>query len=627
MTVAEHRNFSYKRHASRAAILITAAVILIAAFSVFTGGGLADGYASAAPYSYGDTLIDSLADKLWYLGEDYLDIPSVRAAVNGWKSAGTLPDPNSPDFEPVVIAVIDTGIYAAHEVFTGTLLEDETGKVVFKDVVANSSSPTDASNASHGTHVASIAAMLIRALGLSDYIKIMPIRASTISGGDDVFSYINVNKALTFAVENGADIINMSLTAGDKTPDTNFVNNIRSSVEATAESATIVAAAGNNSRTPTEINGLGYPAAFGNVIGVMSYQPGADGFPAFAEYSNCAAAYDVTAPGGARSTYPDADRMYGALKTGYGYKNGTSMASPIVSVAAALLKLRYIGEYALTAPQITQMLKYHSEKGIQGSGRDNPLLDFEAITSRDFLDMDAIYRDPETVTITGYTLSKLQQYIDNVTEVNFFGAITPAGINPKTSLNWYVNEEFIMNGMAFEFDPLAYSEDGAGKFVIVAAVDSAGDPFNTPLSATVTVEVRYHEPSYNAIKILGGNGLGGAESVKQGETVSFLLSGVDNTDPHTPVTWYVNGNVAYEGYSVFRFTPTKAGTYRITAKYGDGMVWDSAEVTVETDYFIWIVPVSVTAGIVVSIVLAFIIIMAIKKRHKNDAQDENDFAA
>ncbi|MDR2634385.1 MAG: S8 family serine peptidase [Clostridiales bacterium] len=593
-------NSVYKtRVLKAAALIIWAAALLSAAFSFFAEP--AGGYVSAA-YSYGDTLIDSLADKLWYFGEDYLDIPAVRSVTDGWKKDGTLPDPSDPAFKPVVIAIIDSGIYAAHEVFEGVLLRDADGKIIYKNVVANSTTVTvtDASNESHGTHVASIAALLIRALGLSDYIKIMPILASTSSGGDDSFSAAHVKSALEFAVENGADVINMSFTAGDgNSNDSGFINGVKDSIAAAAQKAVLIAAAGNNGRLSSNETKSGYPAAFPGVIGVMAYQPGAFGPEFAAAYSNCSAAYDVTAPGGAKG--PDAARIYGALKNNaYGYKNGTSMASPIVSVAAAVLKLRYIDEYSITASQTAQMLRYHSQSVIAGGGRnDNPLLSLKDMVTRDLIDIP-VYETPESVTLSGYTNGQhISQNINAIKPVRFFGAIEPAGVNPKLSLNWYVNGNLVSEGkMSFEFDPADYSTDGAGKFTVLAVVNGAEiEPYpeDAELSFSVTVEVIYRVPQPGEVKVVAS----GTAPIKQNGTAVFFLDGIEYSDPSTPVTWYVNGAAEYTGSTVFRFTPKDAGEYKITAKYGDYLLYDVAVLTVETDYFIWIVPVSVSVGVVV----------------------------
>ena len=54
-------------------------------------------------------------DTLWYYGEEYLDVASAKEVVSGWDL--------SKVSTPVVIAVVDTGIDAKHELFA----DDENG--------------------------------------------------------------------------------------------------------------------------------------------------------------------------------------------------------------------------------------------------------------------------------------------------------------------------------------------------------------------------------------------------------------------------------------------------------------------------------------------------------------------
>lgn len=57
------------------------------------------------------------------------------------------------------------------------------------------------------------------------------------------------------------------------------------------------------------------------------------------------------------------------------------------------------------------------------------------------------------------------------------------------------------------------------------------------------------------------------------ETTSFALTGVKYLDPNTETKWYVNGEYAASG-ATFDFTPEKAGTYYITARFGDNSIVD-----------------------------------------------------
>ncbi len=118
-------------------------------------------------------------DTLWYYGEEYLDVASAKEVVSGWDL--------SKVSTPVVMAVVDTGIDAKHELFA----DDENGVSVLSknangDILgynsltgADESGNVDISDekSKHGSAVAGNIAMLIREFGLENYIKIYPIKA------------------------------------------------------------------------------------------------------------------------------------------------------------------------------------------------------------------------------------------------------------------------------------------------------------------------------------------------------------------------------------------------------------------------------------------------------------------
>jgi subtilisin family serine protease len=124
-----------------------------------------------------------------------------------------------------------------------------------------------------------------------------------------------VAQAILFAVENGANVINLSLgTTGES-------DLLEEVVEEAAQSGVLVVAAAGNLGTSQEV----YPAANECALAVTSVGP-ADVRSDFASYGSWV---DLAAPG---------ESIYSAFPVdGYAWWSGTSMAAPFVAGQAALL--------------------------------------------------------------------------------------------------------------------------------------------------------------------------------------------------------------------------------------------------------------------------------------------------
>jgi subtilisin family serine protease len=283
---------------------------------------------------------DPLYSQQWHL-----------AAINAFQAWSYLESQGLPPggSRDIVVAVIDTGVDYNHpdlaanmwtnsQETPGNGIDDDLNGYVDDvrgvDVITNSGNPAD--DHGHGTHVAGIIAAQannnIGGVGVAYNVQIMAIKAAQYSG---VLATSDIAEAIYYAAAKGASVINMS-----------FGGYARSQVEEDALAvgfgqAVLVAAAGNDG-LPNEIGCTTsilpkplYPAALNWVLGVMASVPGG-GLANFSNFDCVARStieYELRAPGlDIWSTLPNGQ---------YAAWDGTSMAAPIVSGIAALVRTKF----------------------------------------------------------------------------------------------------------------------------------------------------------------------------------------------------------------------------------------------------------------------------------------------
>ena len=215
-------------------------------------------------------------------------------------------------------------------------------------------------NTSHGTHVAGIIAAErnnnIGIDGIADKVLIMPIVATT-AGGDERDK--DVANAITYAVDNGARIINMSfskLFSSDKRLLDQAIK------YAEAKNVLIIHAAGNDGADIDSETNYHYPIAIyedgtrANNFITVGWSRALFDYRLAHPYSDYGRSnVDLFAPGSdIFSTVPG---------NKYGFKSGSSMSTPVVSGIAALL-LEYFP--SLTPGEIKEILLKSSFKPAQG---------------------------------------------------------------------------------------------------------------------------------------------------------------------------------------------------------------------------------------------------------------------
>src|SRR5437773_2536990 len=240
-----------------------------------------------------------------------------------------------------IVAVIDTGVDPAHPVLQSVLVagydftrnqpngsdttdytgwppqanstniaqvDQSTVAVLDQSTVAVlDGNPAQYAAFGHGTMVAGIIHLV------APTAQIMPLKAF----GADGSGYLSdVLRAIYFAAQNGANVINMSSSLAT------YSQEMVSAIKFAARHQVIcVASAGNDGKDEYV-----YPAALGNVMGVASTTNN-DTLSSFSNYGDDVVW--VAAPGeGIVTTYP-----FGTYAAGW----GTSFSTPMVSGAAALL--------------------------------------------------------------------------------------------------------------------------------------------------------------------------------------------------------------------------------------------------------------------------------------------------
>ncbi|PYT34677.1 MAG: hypothetical protein DMG58_04245 [Acidobacteria bacterium] len=285
---------------------------------------------------YDKTPVNYYGMVVWhgYAAQPAAQIIRLQDAQNGFGIAGK-----------GIVAVIDTGVDPNHPVLYPILLQgydfmrNQPGASEWLDVSGMQSGYTDAGtqNQQPGYVQQSTAAVLDQStaavLDGSPYVafghgtmtsglvhlvapkaKILPLKAFSANGT----GYLaNIVAALYYAVQHGANVVNMSFDLTSSSPSLN-----KAVSYANKAGVVLVAAAGNeNTNAPV------YPAAIsGSVVGIASTTDW-DARSSFSNYGS----YDVwiAAPGEfVTSTYPGGT---------YASSSGTSFSAPLVAGTAALM--------------------------------------------------------------------------------------------------------------------------------------------------------------------------------------------------------------------------------------------------------------------------------------------------
>lgn len=289
---------------------------------------------------------------------------------------------------PVTVAVIDTGIDKDHPELKSQILPP-----------FNAANPAAGQALDiHGTHVAGIVGARmnngIGGHGVSPNAKILPI---DVFNGDWGASDYVIAEGIIYAIDKGADIINMSLGGYFDSPI--LKEAVKKAIDA---GITVVAAAGNEATDDYSV-----PASYDGVISVGSV----DRNKKLAVDSNYGPSVNLVAPG--VDVY---STIFNPLKgSSFMSASGTSMASPVVAGVVALIKSKYpnLKPYEVQA-LLEQTATDLGEKGYDhtfGHGLVNPVAtltyDLKKLPKRvDLVPEEQILSSAKIIPATGKQVQK-----------------------------------------------------------------------------------------------------------------------------------------------------------------------------------------------------------------------------
>ncbi|MCL6631894.1 MAG: S8 family serine peptidase [Alicyclobacillus herbarius] len=230
---------------------------------------------------------DTYYSKQWYLRK--IEAPKAWDITRGSSS--------------VTVAVVDDGVDVSNSEFRGRIVNPYDVVDDMPDYI-----PGD-----HATHVAGIIAASMNGhgtVGVAPNVRILPVNVFVGEEADDM----DVARGIVYAVNEGADIINLSLGGPTASEVLSYAVNY-----AEEHGVLVVAAAGNDHTSAAE-----YPAALPGVIGVSATNE-SDKLTSFSNYGSYV---DLAAPG---------QDILSTVVGGFAWADGTSMAAPVVTGTAALV--------------------------------------------------------------------------------------------------------------------------------------------------------------------------------------------------------------------------------------------------------------------------------------------------
>lgn len=420
-------------------------------------------------------------------------------------------------FSNIVAAVIDTGVDLDHPDLIDNLWTnrgeipnngiDDDGNGYIDDVhgwnfVANTANTDDDNE--HGTHCAGIiGAAANNGLGVSGVswdVSIMPVKVLDSAGNGYTSNVIN---GIRYAVENGADIISLSLgSAYDSLSEKTVIESF--------PDVLFVIAAGNDGKKTVNYPAA-YAAEFDHVMAVAS-TTSSDSLSSFSNYGK---GVTVAAPG---------SDIYSTVPSGsYASMSGTSMAAPLVAGSAALMKSV---DSSLTPSEIKSMIVSTADRFsiFYSFGRLNLASALKSVEPADDRYVSEIYFSigseessaKEALTSAGYKVIDVDLnkgaggkyiYLGYKTTTNPDNAIRgivsqySSKANNAASVTYNGNQYYAVGANGYSV--LDVNKEAGGKYIYVYATKSAsaGKPITSlDVSARIISSIPDSFSNWNVVK-------------------------------------------------------------------------------------------------------------------------------
>jgi subtilisin family serine protease len=466
--------------------------------------------------------------------------------------------------QTVRVAVIDSGVDFSHPDLAGRLLNGI-------NYITPSSLPND--DFGHGTHVTGIIAALANngkgIVGGTSHVEIDPLKMLGSTGSGTI---ANLNLAICDAADRGADVINMSLEVPSSLS-TALADEMQAAVDyAYNRGSVIVAAAGNSNGGPVY-----YPARLNHVIAVAALTPEL----MRASYSAIGTQLDIAAGGGSftenvLSTWPSSvpGKCTGTgrvllTENGAYYctEPGTSMAAPLVSAAAALLRSL---QPSLTSDQVEAILVETARNiGLPSIHAGAGLLDMAAAVRRTLITNVVISPGsisatvpsgaaPFTQTVVFETSSLINANVTGVvSQANWFEITNMTGSSFAASvrygqpiyLTFVISPTHLLTGVYSSAVPfnIAYAdgrEDAISLPITIEVVPNSTFASASNLASQVFLPLVTNKSVHTTILEISNSGW-----VTVPLPFAFPLSGIDiaSTTAYTEMYVYADGFVAFSG--------------------------------------------------------------------------------